>query len=198
MKRVPLTGGIDVRTWLLAAITLLAAFPAQAAFHLWDIVEVFSNEDGSVQFVEFATTASTEIFLTGHVLRTRAAGDPLAEFTIPSDLAGSTANRRLLFATPGFEAVAGIPADFTIPAGFIEVGVADEVAFETVSLFPLTGLPTDGVDSLQVGGAVATNSPTNFAGETGLVVPEPDPASLAMTAFAGLIALRRGGSPGRR
>ena len=77
-----------------------------------------------------------------------------------------------LFATPGFEAVAGIPADSRFRSASSRRTSPTRWPSRRLAL-PLTGLPTDGVDSLHVGGAVATNSPTNFAGETGLVVPEP-------------------------
>jgi hypothetical protein len=38
---------------LLAILTLLAAQAALAGIHTWDVREVFSNADGSIQFVEF-------------------------------------------------------------------------------------------------------------------------------------------------
>lgn len=181
---------------LVAALALLVPWPAHAAFHLWDIVEVFSNEDGSVQYVEMFTSGTTERFLSNHALRTRQETVVLETFTIPSDLAGSTSNRSLLFATPGFETVAGIAPDFTIPAGFIEVGVADELAFETVSFFALAGLPTDGIGALYVGGVVDAPSPTNFAGETGTIVPEPIAAAAGGAALGSLLLLRRRRSRG--
>jgi serralysin len=180
-----------VRNWLVAVIALFAALPAQAAFHLWDIVEAYSNEDGSVQYVEFFTTAANERFLLDHALRTRRQSVVLETFLIPDDLEGSTQDRHLLFATPDFAAAAGIEPDFTIPAGFIELGVADELVFDVVSFFSLAGLPTNGVDALQVGGLVAPASPTNFAGQTGTIVPEPATAWAGAVALAPLMALRR-------
>ncbi len=39
--------------------------PAQAGFHLWSVNEIYSNEDGSVQFVEFATASNSQEFLNG-------------------------------------------------------------------------------------------------------------------------------------
>ena len=44
-----------LRIVLCAGVTcsaMLAASPALAAFHLWQVKEVFSNSDGSVQFIE--------------------------------------------------------------------------------------------------------------------------------------------------
>lgn len=38
--------------------TLLWSSYAQAAFHLYDIREIYSNGDGSVQFVELFTAAN--------------------------------------------------------------------------------------------------------------------------------------------
>lgn len=49
----------------LAASTLLTALlvigysgSAQAAFHAWDVAEVFSNADGSIQYIEFTTASN--------------------------------------------------------------------------------------------------------------------------------------------
>ena len=38
------------------------------AFHLYDIKEVFSNADGSVQFVELFTSFNNQQFLSGHTI----------------------------------------------------------------------------------------------------------------------------------
>ena len=189
--------------WLLF---LVASPPARATFHLWEISEVFSNEDGSVQFVEFETSSAFQNFLLGHVLQTRRNDAVLQTFTFPANLPlESTADRFFLVATPGFEGAAGVAPDFQIPAGFLERDETDEVELVGADAFDFdpAQLPSDGASSLHaLGGGtagVAPATPTNFAGEVG-TLPEPGPAGFpAAAALAALAAgrarrLRRSGS----
>lgn len=56
-------------SWVLYVVTgLVWAQAAQAAFHLYDIAEVYSNAEGSVQFVEFFTAHNGQQFLDGHAI----------------------------------------------------------------------------------------------------------------------------------
>jgi hypothetical protein len=179
----------------VAALALIASTPARATFHLWEISEVFSNANGSVQFVEFETNSALQNFLVGQVLRTEQNNVTLQSFTFPSNLPlQSTQDRFFLVATPGFQAVAGIEPDFEIPVGFIEVGVVDElelVGADDFGFLP-SELPTDGLSSLNAlgGGSigVAAATPTNFAGQTG-TLPEPGAAALGLGAGAALAGL---------
>jgi hypothetical protein len=178
----------------LAALLLLGfANPARAVFHLWTIDEVFSNDDGSVQFIELFTAASTQNSLAGHFIEARQGTQVLQMLLFTMGLVGDTTNQHFLVATPGFKGVAGIAPDYEIPTGFIQVGVANNIDFADVNSISLAGLPTDGVHSLDALGGTADNSPTNFAGEQGHVVPEPEAAAgraAALGALA-LVAFRR-------
>ena len=53
-------------------LTILAFFamtaPASAVFHFWYINEIYSNADGSIQFIEFFTTKDKQERLTGEIL----------------------------------------------------------------------------------------------------------------------------------
>jgi len=146
---------------------------AQAAFHLWTFTEFFSNEDGSVQFVELHSPANNEHFADGAEIRSTSTGQV---FTFPGDLSSSqTANRHLLIATADFGSLpGGVTPDYTLPESFFD---SDG---DTVSLFsPLFGefhsrtfssVPIDGVTSRHFpSNTLAENSPTNFDGATGSV-----------------------------
>ena len=118
--------GRDLRDWglmrtLLPTLflsVLLVPFAASAAFHLWDITEVYSNGDGSVQFIEFATGTNNQDELIDHTLVS-----DLATFTFPTDLDpdpmgngnNATAGQHMLVATPAFASQPGAPTpDFVL------------------------------------------------------------------------------------
>ncbi|MBI2432438.1 MAG: hypothetical protein HYV26_06165 [Candidatus Hydrogenedentes bacterium] len=145
--------------------------PANAAFHTWGINEVYSNADGSVQFIELREGSSfdDQEFLTGHTFETNA-----NTFTYPSDLPSSTtADKFFLMATAGFGSLAGgVTADYTIPANFFSIN-GDTLNFADVDLLTFGSgvLPTDGVNSMNASLASQVNSPTNFAGQSGSIQP---------------------------
>ncbi len=186
--------------WLASLV--LTASPAAAIVHLWDIAEIYSNADGSVQFIELFTDGPFEIAWSEASIRSEANDTTVA---FDENLAPPTTNRSVLLATPGFAALPGaVTPDYEIPAGFFDpagdtleftVGI-DRVTFATGQL-PLDGLtslhrmlelpspqqPTEaGPDDL----FAALNSPTNSAGQAGSLVPEPGTALLLA---AGLLAL---------
>jgi hypothetical protein len=181
---------------LLALVLLLAPTSAKAAFHLWDIVEVYSNADGSVQYIEFFTNMSPEEFLSGHVLSSNA-----HDFIFPNDLPTGTANHHFLIATPGFASLCDPPVspDYTFDAANFHSLVADTIDFAGVDTFVYTSgqLPTDGFNALHedfgsgtINRRVEANSPTNFAGQTCL--PEPSGWLMRIAGLAGVLTLDRG------
>src|SRR6185503_13176295 len=94
-------------------------------------------------------------------------------FTFPSNLTGDTAYRYLLLGTAAYAALPGAPApDYIIPSGFFST-TSDTVRWHiypnaTLS-FSSGQLPTDGTHSLNNDHTIGTNSPTNWAGQTGSV-----------------------------
>ena len=80
---------------------------AWAAFHNWKVNEIYSNASGTVQFIEFSTASGTEQFVSGHFVAS-SSGATNNSFTFPNDLQGSTANKKFLVATSGFQALAGL------------------------------------------------------------------------------------------
>src|SRR6185503_12801428 len=89
----------------LAIALSFAPTPASAMFHLWTIREVYSNADGSIQYVELTTSSDFQNVLAGHNLTATSDGS-VVTFTFGSSLGStSTGGHRLLIATPGFAAL---------------------------------------------------------------------------------------------
>ncbi len=185
MKRQPTRNLIVAISGALACFAL-STDSARAGFHLWDITEVYSNADGTLQFIEWFTSAASEDQLGGRVVTTES-----NTYTFPNNLPSpATADRNFLMATAGFADLPGAPVpDFIMPDGFIDL-TSDTLrlrtgpggmVWETLS-FGIGELPTNGVDSLIcevhsgsacMSTAVEVNSPTNFAGDSGSVMPPP-------------------------
>src|SRR3954467_11414905 len=95
---------------------LLLAFAnvpsAVATFHLWDLNEVYSNADGSVQFVELSTTADGQEQLGGQTITLTVPG-ATRTFTFGANLASSaTAHHSLLIGTDSLHTLYGIEPDY--------------------------------------------------------------------------------------
>ena len=178
-KRAAVAGVVSV------GILFLCAARVMAASHLWRINEIMSSADGTIQFIELKECcgALNETFIGGKHVTSDATGH---SFTIPANLpcTNCTANKYLLFATSAFAALPGAPTpDFVIPAGFFGIN-GDTLRYApefNYDLFPFGAgtLPTDGKNSIQVTNPTTDtfitglNSPTNFAGQTGVVCFAP-------------------------
>jgi hypothetical protein len=145
--------------------------PVLAKSHLWKFTEVFSNADGSVQFIEmfvFDPAGTAEIQLSGFPLESNA-----NTFVFPNDLPNqNTFHTWILIATPAFATLPGAPApDYVIPPGFFDPA-GDELRYRTtrdILPLPAGAVPIDGIQSYLRDGSTAVNSPTNFAGVEGSV-----------------------------
>ena len=163
-----------------AGLALLVARPASATFHLWTIEEAFSNEDGTIQYVEFRTTSDFQHLMSGHVLQAQQGATVQHSFTFGSNLPSSaTANHFFLVATPAFAAVTGVTPDYVLPpARFLEATTNTLTlvgALTPAFVFDPATLPKDGIHSLtSVGGVVQVTvaTPTNFANQTAVMQPE--------------------------
>jgi hypothetical protein len=175
---------------LMGLVAMSMTVPAHGFAHLWVVKEVFSNYDGSVQFIELFTTGPGETFLQGTFLTAKSDDD--TQSVSPTNLSEGTFNKHLLFATPGFSSLSGgITPNFTIPAKFfdpdaasieIDWGVYDGITF-TGSALPKNGVHSFTDSNLVSGGGqtltIGVNSPTNFGGAVGSVnVPVPGDADL--------------------
>src|SRR5258706_3074976 len=164
---------------LLGFAIALAALPAQAAFHLWTIREIYTDGSGLYQFLEFFTSQSSQQFVGGQQIQVvNVEGTQTHTFTIPSNLPGDTFNHAFLIGTAGLQA-AGAPApDFIIPNNFL-FSAGGAINFFGANVGPYSALPTDGVQSRTWGDGHAPNTPPNFPGQTCfVVVPDPPITSL--------------------
>jgi Ca2+-binding RTX toxin-like protein len=135
------------------------------AFHLYDISEIYSNADGSVQYIEMAVgNFSGESFWQGHTITVTQGGTTHA-FTFPSNLASTaTNNTSVLIASQGFADLGLVTPDFIVPAGFL-FSNGGTINFAGVDSLSYTSLP-GGTLALYRNGSTDTNSPRNFAGHT--------------------------------
>jgi len=159
---------MKVRSVLIAAVLGICALPAQAAFHLFRIDQVYSNSDGSVQFVvlrEMTGTNNENKWNGLPLVATNRFGVP-KQLNFPSDIAAQTASRSVLVATPGFAALGLVTPDFTIPPRFIPIDGGTLDFANGVDIMTLPVLPIDGVMSIDRNGRPMVGSPKNFANAT--------------------------------
>ena len=167
--------------WLCTIALLVSAGTARATFHLWQLNEIYSNADGTVQFIELITSVGGQQFLAGRTITSSQVelvvgpyGQPSSQvtktqsFTFPSDLPGDTAGKTFLIGTAGFAALGLMTPDYIVPNGFLYTSNGS-VNFAGVDSVSWTALPVDGVMSIDRFVAMAINSPKNFAGATGSV-----------------------------
>ncbi len=158
---------------LLTALLILFSCNSIANFHIWDISEIYTNEDGSVQFIELFCPANGQEVLNNHQIAATSDGNTVT-FTFPSNSGTPTLNKRLLIATSNFAVLPGaVTPDFILPDNFINPNAsAFTVNFglgQDIMTFSGDQLPNDGVTSIDRNLVQATNSPTNFPGETGSI-----------------------------
>jgi hypothetical protein len=202
----------------ILVISASGAAAARGGSHLWEINEIFTNHDGTIQFIELKESmgAPFEIALAGHDLISVGTGNV---YHITQNLIPPTSNKHLLFGTPAFAALPGAPTpDYIIPPNFFVVA-ADTIDWEPnlnydTFTFAPSQLPNDGVNSIHITNyttdtfITAANSPTNYNGDSetvnaGPAVPVASTwglvaAALLLIATGTLVARNRLGSAGLR
>lgn len=152
----------------LVLAALVVASPASASFHTFAIAQIYSNADGTAQYVLLREIADLngQNFLAGHTLTgTTTSGTQV--YTFATNLSSSaTAGKYVLLATAGFSVFSGISSDYTLPAGFLSTR-GGNLNFADVSTLNYGQLPTTGTDALNADGTTATAAPINFAGSRG-------------------------------
>lgn len=163
------------------------------SFHLYRINELYSNSDGSVQFIELTVDGSTgEGFWQGRTIAVSQGGTPHS-YNFPSNLPSAidTANTSVLIATRGFADLGIVAPDFIVSSGFLFTD-GGTVNFAGVDSVAYSSLPSDGTHSVDRNGASTVNSPKNFAGATGTVTAQSGTPMISGTAGDDRVA----GGPG--
>jgi len=147
---------------LVAAPLLAAATLAYAAFQF---EQIYSNEDGTVQYIVLHETAGVDgqQAMRGLTLTSTHAGVSKT-YVFTNDLPSSqTAGKRVLIATQGFAALGLVIPDYVIPNEFIASDAAT-LSFAGSDQLGYPLLPTDGINALARSGATIPNVATNFGG----------------------------------
>jgi hypothetical protein len=152
---------------------MITTSEAIAGSHTWDVFEIFSDATGTIQFIELREMNNTpgETGVNGHNITSL-----IRTYLVPGPaLTPPTSNKSLLFATPAYAALPGVPApNYIFPSTsvpFFSTTNAETIAYtpwDTIS-FAAGALPTDGVHSLnRVGGTLVVGcaTPKNYAGVT--------------------------------
>ncbi len=176
-----------------ACALLLAAATSFASFHTFRIEQIYSNADGTVQFIVLRESAGAngENLWHGQQLTSTRAG-VTNTFTFPNDLprgddqycagyyctptSSPTANKRVLVATLGFEALGIVAPDYVIPNGFLPTD-GGTVNYAGVDQVTYAALPTDGTNSINRNGVAMQNLATNFAGKSASARPGTGPSA---------------------
>ena len=183
MDRFPIQSGV-----LAVVAAAMFASTSQAWFHLWRFNEIYSNADGSVQFIEMFVNTNGEWYATSGLFGQNNPPIPIFlktgshTFQFDHDLNTSipTTNKTILIATAGFESLPNLPQppnaqvvpDYIIPSNFFNP-VSDTITFCQRSctgnfiweVKPISNHPTDGITSLHYPfGGFQTPSPPGTAG----------------------------------
>ena len=164
---------------LFVLMLACAPLPALATYHTWVVDQLYSNADGTLQFVVLreAQGATGENLLGGHTL-VATHGGVAKTFTFDHDLPSpATAGKHVLIATTGVAALGVVAPDYVMPVRFLPTD-GGSVNYADVNVLTYTALPVDGASALApspgFGLPVAVpNVATNFAGQSASLVPGP-------------------------
>jgi len=169
----------------VALVLLSLAGNAYANFHLWRIDQVYSNADGTIQYIVMVALAGGQEFISGHTITvTQGSTVHTLAFTkdLPADTSsmsgggyyggGSTTYKSMLLATQGFAKLNIVTPDFIIPDNFLFTSGGGSINWGGgYDVFNYTSIPMDGDFALFRAGNTAFNAPQNFAGSMGSVAP---------------------------
>ena len=162
---------------ILSLAWLLLPTASLAGIHTWDVREVFSNADGTIQFVELweADGGASEVGVGNGGLSSTTHSFSFGN----GPVAPPTTHKSYLLGTAAFAALPGAPTpDKIIPAGSVPFfdKNGDTVSFLSFDSWTFGAVPTNGTQSLDRISGVGTNTPTNYAGQTGTVNASAGPS----------------------
>jgi len=160
----------------LACLAIALALPlgAGAADPSFQVVQVFSNADGTVQFVQLREVAGQngQQGLAGKTLTVTRNGATAGVYTFPADLpSANTANHGVFVATSGYNDVPGnypeykqLRPDYIVPNEFLPAE-GGTINFAGIDEWTFGPLPRDGFSAVyRTGNAVRDNNAQNFGG----------------------------------
>jgi len=169
---------------LAVAFGLALSGPGNATFHLWRTDQIYSNADGTVQYIVMVALSGGQEFVSGHTIQVTQGG-VTHTYTFTRDLPSDTATgtgcggvygctgatyKNLLIATQAFANLNVVQPDFIVPDGFLFVNGGGSINWGGgFDIFNYTTIPMDGTSALFRAGNVAFNAPQNFAGQTGSI-----------------------------
>lgn len=145
------------------------------SFHLYRINELYSNADGTIQFIELSNGPTNgEGFWAGQNIKVTQGGTTHTyNFVANLPSTSATANTTVLIATQGFADLGIATPNFIVPSGFLFTSGGGTVNFAGVDSVSYSSLPLDGVHAVDRSGTMQVNTPRNFAGTTGTALPSP-------------------------
>ncbi|MBI2314416.1 MAG: hypothetical protein HYU77_18160 [Betaproteobacteria bacterium] len=166
------------------------------AFHQYDINELYSSADGTIQFIELVVgNLSGEGFWATHTITvTQGATEHGIIFDATTTTDGgngnlpstsATNNTSVLIATQGFADLALVTPNYIIPSGFLFLDGGTVNFGEGADTLTYSALPAGGAGSLNRNGTIGRNSPTNFAGVTGTIPGVIEGRAIADTIIGG-------------
>jgi hypothetical protein len=170
-----------LRGWLGLALLSLS-FAATADFHTYKIDQIYSNADGTVQYLvmrESIGQNGENLWLGNALIAMSTHAGATKTFVFPHNLPGGmcgyyecslapTAFTRVLVATQGFASLGLITPDYVVPNGFFATdGVT--VNYAGVDQVTFTSIPTDGTNAVTRDGTIVPNVAMNFAGQSASV-----------------------------
>lgn len=149
-----------------------AMFLSTAVNASWTLNEVYSNENGTVLFIELISGGVVNTNISGQVITATSDGNSRS-FVIPNNLPPTTTSpATLLLATSNLSQIPGyVTQDFTLPSFFFDsraVSITIDYAGTSQITFNGTDLQLDDQStSIDAFNQAMTNSPKNYSDETG-------------------------------
>lgn len=170
---------------LLAAVVVCLGFasPATANVHYWQVSELYSSADGTVQYIEMYTPFDGQEYFKSFGNNTElksqnAAGTVTHDsYPIPQDSPAPTGNHHVLFGTSNLATTLNVTPDYILPTGnFLLTGVAGYLAVDSPNWGDFAGVSypilPGGSNSYEPFVGSVPGTPTNYAGVVG-TFPSP-------------------------